>query len=93
LRREGLAEFPDCTAARSARHMEELAQMTRDGFRAALVFVIQMQADRFDVAADIDPAYARAYRAAREAGVSVHAYTCRVTRDEIVIAGEVPVND
>ena len=93
MRNDGLAEFPDCTAARSARHMEELAQMTREGFCAALVFVIQMQADRFDVAADIDPTYARAYRAAREAGVAVHAYACRVTPDEIVIADEVPVVD
>jgi sugar fermentation stimulation protein A len=91
MRTDRLAEFPDCTAARSARHMEELAQMTREGFRAALVFVIQMRADRFDVAADIDPVYARAYRAARETGVAVHAYACRVTPDEIVIADEVPV--
>ena len=91
MRREGLAEFPDCTAARSARHMEELAQMTREGFRAALVFIIQMRAESFDVAADIDPAYARAYRAAREAGVDVHAYACNVAPDGIVIAGKVPV--
>jgi sugar fermentation stimulation protein A len=93
MRTERLAEFPDCTAARSARHMEELAQTTREGARAALVFVIQMRAERFDVAADIDPAFARAFRAAREAGVAVHAYTCRVTPEEIVIADEVPVAD
>ncbi len=91
MRQEGLAEFPDCTAARSARHMQELASMVRAGATAALVFVIQMRADRFDVAADIDPVYANAYRAARDAGVAVHAYACRVGPGELTIDREVPV--
>ena len=65
MRADGLAEFPDCKAARSARHMRELAAMCAQGARAALVYVVQMQAERFAVAADLDPAYAAACHAAR----------------------------
>lgn len=73
LRRQGdLAEFPDCVTRRGARHMEELARMVGKGHRAVLIFVVQRtDCARVAVAADIDPAYARAFDAARAAGVEV----------------------
>ena len=91
MREDGLAEFPDCKAARSARHMRELAAMCAQGARAALVYVVQMQAERFAVAADLDPAYAAACHAAREAGVEIHAYRCDVTPEAITIAEPITV--
>ncbi|WP_349367820.1 DNA/RNA nuclease SfsA [Salinarimonas sp.] len=91
MREDGLAEFPDCTAARSARHLDELAAMVQAGARAALVTVVQMEAARFRPAADIDPAYAAAFARARAAGVETHAFVCRVTPEEIVVEGEIPV--
>lgn len=91
MRRPGLAEFPDCVAARSARHMDELAAMVAAGARAVILHVIQMGAERFDVARDIDPAYDAAYRRARAAGVEAYAVTCRVTVEEVTIEREVPV--
>ena len=42
--------------------------MVAAGARAALVYVVQMEADRFDVARDIDPAYDRAFRARPRGG-------------------------
>ncbi|WP_375407740.1 DNA/RNA nuclease SfsA [uncultured Methylobacterium sp.] len=91
MRDAGLAEFPDCVAARSARHMNDLAQVVADGGRAMVIVVVQMQAERFDVARDLDPAFDRAFQAARGAGVAVHAYRCRVTREEITVAEEITV--
>ncbi|MGY6569977.1 MAG: DNA/RNA nuclease SfsA [Salinarimonas sp.] len=91
MREDGLAEFPDCTAARSAKHMHELAAMTAQGARAALVYVVQMAAERFSVAADIDPVYAQACRVAREAGVEIYAYGCQVDPQGIVITRPLPV--
>jgi sugar fermentation stimulation protein A len=85
MREPGFAEFPDCIAARSAKHLYELAEMVAAGFRAALVYVIQMEAERFDVARDIDPAYDRAFRHALAAGVESYAYTCRVTPEGVEI--------
>jgi sugar fermentation stimulation protein A len=91
MRRPGLAEFPDCVAARSAKHLGELADMVAFGARAVLVYVIQMEAERFDVARDIDPAYDAAFAAALAAGVESYAYMCRVTPEEIAIEREVEI--
>jgi sugar fermentation stimulation protein A len=85
MREAGFAEFPDCVAARSAKHLYELADMAAAGARAALVYVIQMDANRFDVARDIDPAYDKAFRHALAAGVESYAYICRISPEEVVI--------
>jgi sugar fermentation stimulation protein A len=91
MREPRFAEFPDCVAARSAKHLYELADMADAGFRAALIYVIQMDADRFDVARDIDPAYDRAFKHALSHGVETFAYACRITREEVTIDREVQV--
>lgn len=91
MRRDGLAEFPDCRAARSARHMDELADMVRAGARAAVVIVVQMRATRFDVARDVDPAFDAAFRRARAAGVEAYAYSCDVGPDGVAIARPVEI--
>jgi sugar fermentation stimulation protein A len=91
MRQPGFAEFPDCVAARSARHLDELAAMVASGARAALIYVIQMEAEAFDVARDIDPSYDRAFRRALAAGVESYAFTCRIDRQEIVIDRMVPI--
>jgi sugar fermentation stimulation protein A len=85
MRQVGFAEFPDCVAARSAKHLYELADMAATGARAALVYVIQMDANRFDVARDIDPAYDEAFRHALAAGVESYAYVCRISPQEVTI--------
>lgn len=88
LRRGGdLAEFPDCVAARSAKHMGELAEMVEGGARAVVVFVVQREdCAAFAPAADLDPAFAAAVRDAAARGVEVLAYACRVNPDEVTLA-------
>jgi sugar fermentation stimulation protein A len=66
--------------------------MVAEGFRAAMLFVIQIgSADRFRLARDIDPAYATAFDRARAAGVEAYAYKCGLHRDAITLAGPVPI--
>lgn len=91
LRQAGLAEFPDCTAARSARHMRDLAAVVAQGGRALVVIVVQMQATAFDVARDLDPAFDRAFREARAAGVETRAYRCDVGPEGVTIAEDIPI--
>lgn len=91
MREPGFAEFPDCIAARSAKHLYELADMAQAGARAALVYVIQMDAQRFDVARDIDAAYDKAFRHALAAGVESYAYVCRVGAEGVEIERPVPI--
>ncbi|TXN68948.1 DNA/RNA nuclease SfsA [Methylobacterium sp. WL6] len=91
MRRAGLAEFPDCIAARSARHMRDLAEVVAAGGRAMVIVVVQMRADAFDVARDIDPAFDRAFRLARAAGVETYTYRCRIDREGVTIADAIPI--
>ncbi len=92
LRRSGgLAEFPDCVAARSARHLEELAAMVARRERAVQLFVIQRtDCDTFAACADLDPVYAAGLDAAASAGVEVLAYACDIDETRIEIARRVP---
>lgn len=79
LSRGGWAEFPDSVTARGARHLADLAEAAAQGYRAVLLFLIARDDQaRVRVAADIDPAYARAFDAARDAGVQVVALTTRI---------------
>jgi sugar fermentation stimulation protein A len=87
MRQLGLAEFPDSSTARGAKHMRELADMARAGARACVVFLIQMNADRFTIARDIDPAYARAFDEALAAGVEALPVVCAVTPQGIEPVG------
>lgn len=91
MRTPGLAEFPDCVAARSARHMRDLADVVAAGGRALVIVVVQMRAEAFDVARDLDPAFDRAFREARAMGVETHAYRCAVGPEGVRVAAPIPV--
>ena len=91
MRKPGLAEFPDCVTARGAKHLAELADMVKAGHRACMVYLIQMDADRFDLAHDIDKVYSAAFRKARADGVEALAVTCRISPEAIEIAHRVPI--
>ena len=92
LRRTGtLAEFPDCVAARSLKHLRELTAMVEAGERAVMLFVIQRtDCDAFSACADLDPAYAKGLTEAAAAGVEVLARACEITPQAVRIAGPVP---
>jgi sugar fermentation stimulation protein A len=91
-RTPGLAEFPDCTAARSARHMDELSRMVDAGARAAVIVTVQRNdCHRFAPAADIDPDFAAAWAMARRAGVEVYAFSCVMSSQEVRLGDQIAV--
>lgn len=92
LRRAGtLAEFPDCVAARSARHLKDLAREVGRGDRAVQLFVVQRtDCDAFAACAELDPVYARGLDEAAAAGVEVLVYRCAIDPGAITIADRIP---
>ena len=95
LRRDGrLAEFPDCVAARSTKHLRELAAMARAGERAAVLFVVQRtDCDAFAAAADCDPVFATALSEVAARGVEVLVYACEITPQHVRITRRLPWRD
>ena len=92
MRRAGLAEFPDAVTKRGAKHLGELADMVAQGHRAVMLFLIQIGSARhFALARDIDPAYGRAFDAARAAGVEAIAYRCGISCDGIEVVEPVSI--
>ncbi len=92
LRREGrLAEFPDCVAARSSKHLRELAAMVAQGDRAVVLFVVQRtDCDAFSACAELDPTFAATLTEVADLGVEVLAYGCEISTAQVVIAEPMP---
>ena len=87
----GLAEFPDCVAARSSRHLRELAAMARAGDRAVVLFVVQRtDCDRFEACAELDPVFARTLGEVAEEGVEVLVYACEISTESVRITHRIP---
>lgn len=88
----GVASFPDCKAARSTRHMDELSRVVDAGARAAVVITVQRSdCERFEPARDIDPDFAAAFDIARRAGVEVYAYACDMSPEAITLGAPVQI--
>lgn len=95
LRRNGaLAEFPDSVTARGAKHLRELAAIAAKGQRAVMLYLVQRtDCDRLAMAADLDPAYAQAFLAARAAGVEMLCYSTRIDRHGVTLGDRLGIAD
>ena len=91
-RQPGLAEFPDSVTARGAKHLAELSLMVARGHRAIMFYLVQRtDCQAVTLAADIDPTYAAAFAAAKDAGVTAIAQTCLFTTQAITLAEQIPL--
>ena len=82
----GLAEFPDCVAARSTKHLGELEAMVAAGDRAVALFVVQRtDCEAFSACHELDPKFAAALHHAADAGVEILVYACAMATDGIEI--------
>ena len=87
-----VARFPDAVTSRGARHLEELVALLGRGDRAALLYVVQRgDAAAVTAAAEVDPAYAAAFRRALEAGVVCRGVVVAVTPQALTPHHEIPV--
>ncbi|MCI1893187.1 MAG: DNA/RNA nuclease SfsA [Lactobacillus sp.] len=72
-----LAAFPDAPTARGLKHVHTLTHAAQAGYRAYLVFVVQMpEINRMTIYQERFPELAPAVTAAKAAGVKVLAYRC-----------------
>ncbi|ART63570.1 DNA/RNA nuclease SfsA [Kushneria marisflavi] len=84
LKEEGCGYFPDSVSTRGRRHLEALMALRAGGDRAVLVFLVAHSGiDDVRPAAHLDPAYARTFEGACEAGVEVMMLGCEITPEKI----------
>ena len=92
LEEDGVVRFPDAPTLRGVKHLQELEEARRAGYRTAVCFVIQMEnVSWFEPNDRTHPAFGAALRHAAEAGVEVLAMECRVTPEELLPGRPVPV--
>lgn len=92
-REPALASFPDSKTTRGTKHLNDLAAMVASGQRAVMLYLInRTDCTRFTLAADIDPDYAAAFDAAKNAGVEAYAYTVNITPSGITLTTELPID-
>ena len=84
--------FPDAPTERGIRHLEALMQCLSLGYRACVLFVVQLEGARCFLPNDrAHPAFGETLRRAAEAGVQIRAVDCSVTQDSIIPGKEVEV--
>lgn len=92
LEHDGIASFPDAPTERGIKHIRELVQCIEEGYEAYILFVIQMKEISLFHPNDVTHrAFGDALREAKQNGVNVLAYDCKVTSDSIELDRQVGV--
>ncbi|MBP3459217.1 MAG: DNA/RNA nuclease SfsA [Lachnospiraceae bacterium] len=92
LEEDGIVRFPDAPTERGIKHVEELENCVKEGYGAAVLFVIQMEDVKwFEPNMATHAAFGEALKKAQEAGVLIKAVCCKVKPDEMYILEEVEV--
>jgi len=87
----GVAKFPDAVTERGKRHVEHLAEMTKDGIDCMVLFVVQRSdAKIFKPQWERDPKFAEALLKAYNNGVNIKVIQADVQKNKMVYCGELP---
>ncbi len=77
---DNVGYFPDAPTDRGVKHLRHLTQAVQEGYKAAVLFVIQMEGIAAIRPNDVThPAFGEALRQAAETGVEIWAVDCAVT--------------
>lgn len=82
----GVGYFPDAPTERGVKHLRELAEAAKIGYKTIIAFVIQVNGvSEVRPNAKIHPEFSKAFYEAMEAGVEVLYLQCKVTENEIYV--------
>ena len=89
---DNVGYFPDAPTERGVKHLRHLIRAVGEGYKAAVLFIIQMEGVTAIRPNDVThPAFGEALRAAADAGVEVWAVDCAVTPDTLTHRSPVSV--
>jgi len=94
LRNLKFAEFPDAVTTRGTKHLKNLVDSIKKGYKPYVLFLTQIQGiNNFKIAKDIDNEYYKNYLFAKKAGVKFIAYRCILSSKEIKIEKKINIID
>lgn len=86
LENDGVVRFPDAPTERGIKHLKELQKAVKDGYRACVVFLIQMHDVKyFEPNYETHREFANELKNAYENGVEIYAFDSVVIPEEIVM--------
>lgn len=92
LEEDGVVRFPDAPTERGVKHLKELQKAVSEGYRACVVFLVQMQDVKyFEPNSETHPEFANELKNAYENGVEIFVYDSIVTPDEIKLNKSVKI--
>ena len=95
-RKRNLAEFPDSITTRGAKHIIELIDAVKQGYKSYLIFVIQREdCNKFKIAEDIDPEYSKLLTVALKNKVKILCFDCKFSTKGIKLNKQIKlqIND
>ena len=94
LRDSKIAEFPDAVTSRGTKHLKNLINSIKKGYKPFVLFLTQIQGiNNFKIAKNIDEEYYKNYLIAKKAGVNFIAYRCKLSSKEIKIEKKIKIID
>ena len=92
LENDGVVRFPDAPTERGIKHLKELQKAVLDGYRACVVFLVQMQDVKyFEPNYKTHPEFAEELKKAYKNGVEIFLYDSIVTPDEIELNSPIKI--
>ena len=89
-RQKNVAEFPDATTSRGAKHLKELIEARKKGYQSYMLYLVQREdCKAFKIAKDIDKEYNNIFNKALKNGVKILCYDCKLTNEEIKINNQI----
>ncbi len=89
-RQKDVAEFPDAITSRGFKHLKELINAQKKGYRSCILYLVQREdCKSFKIAKDIDAEYKNIFDIAVKNGVKILCYDCKLSADEIIINNQI----
>lgn len=93
LENEGITMFPDAPTERGAKHVLEMIEAVKQGYRGIIFFLIQMKGPAiFKLNWEMDRNFSKAVKLANENGVEILAYDSSITEDTISLDKPIKVD-
>ena len=90
VRSNKIAEFPDAITSRGTKHLKELINAKKKGYKSCILYLIQREdCKSFKIANDIDREYKTTFNEALKNGVKMLCYDCKLSDEEIKLNNQI----